>query len=363
MRHLFTVAASLLAVANAPAFVTIAWAAPAQPAAADCPPAGGLSFICGPKNPEDFAVLPDGRWLIASGMAEGGGLHLIDTKTKAWKRWIAPAGAKAAAAFADCDGPPDPERFSAHGLALRTTGKGRARLFVVGHGGREAVEVFDITLGDGEPALAWKGCVRAPDKVELNSVAAAPDGTLLATTLAVPGKSVSDAFYGQPTGAVYERRPGEAAFREVPGTSLPADNGIEISADGRTVYVAATPVQELTAFSRGRTWTKLWTAKLPDTSPDNVHWGPDGRLWAAGMADVEPGCGGRLMPKDGKIDLAGCPRGYRVTAVDPKTGKAELIAKGPALAAYSGTATALAAGGSLWISSFYMDRIAYRPWP
>ena len=36
---------------------------------AACAPSGGLSFICGVQNPEDLVLVPNTRWLIASGMA------------------------------------------------------------------------------------------------------------------------------------------------------------------------------------------------------------------------------------------------------------------------------------------------------
>ena len=45
-----------------------------------CTPSGGLNFICGLKAPEDFVLVPGTRWLIASGMEAGSGLHLIDTQ-------------------------------------------------------------------------------------------------------------------------------------------------------------------------------------------------------------------------------------------------------------------------------------------
>ena len=337
----------------------------AQPTSAspDCRSEGDLSFVCGPKKPEDLAVLPGTDWLIASGMEEGAGLHLIDTRTKRWRRWIAARPVKSDPRFPDCDSPPDPERFSAHGLALRAAAKGTARLFVVGHGEREAVEVFDITMSGAQPHLSWRGCARAPGELAFNSVAAAPDGTLLATVLLLPGKTFADAFAGKSTGAVFEWRPGDHAFRQVEGTSLPADNGIEISPDGKTVYVAATPVQAVTAFARGKTWRKLWTVTTPDTSPDNLHWAPNGMLYAAGMAENEPACGGPVKVVNGRLSLFDCPRGYRVAAIDPNTAEVHIVARGAAVADYSGTATALPAGGNLWLSSLSGNRLAYRPWP
>src|SRR6266508_3346280 len=54
---------------------------PAAQSAA-CTPAGGLSFICGVQNPEDLVVVPNSRWMLASGMAPGSGLHLVDTNAK-----------------------------------------------------------------------------------------------------------------------------------------------------------------------------------------------------------------------------------------------------------------------------------------
>jgi hypothetical protein len=79
----------------------------AQPTSAspDCRSEGDLSFVCGPRKPEDLAVLPGTDWLIASGMEEGGGLHLIDTRTRMWRRWIAARPVKPDPRFPDCDSP------------------------------------------------------------------------------------------------------------------------------------------------------------------------------------------------------------------------------------------------------------------
>ena len=358
MRKGVLISAALAGVALA---ATPASAQQAAPTAANCAPAGGLSFICGPKRPEDLAVLPGGRWLVASGIEEGGGLHLIDTRTKAWRRWIAPADGKADRRFTDCAAPPDPDRFAAHGLALAPGAKGRARLYVVGHGEREAVEVFDIATDGPEPALAWRGCLRAPDKIEFNGVAAAPDGALLVTVPALPGTSLLDAFEGKATGAIFEWAPGGGGFRKIEGTSLPHDNGIEISPDGKTVYVAAPPARAVTAYRRGATWRKLWSLSTPGMIPDNIHWGPNGKLYAGGFADDEPACG-PLEAVNGRVDF-GCPRGFRAAVIDPIAKSVAVVAKGAPVAGFQGGATALPAGGDLWISSPFANRLAYRPWP
>ena len=74
------------------------------------------------------------------------------------------------------------------------------------------------------------------------------------------------------------------------------------------------------------------------------------------MLDNEPACGG--APKD----EAGirCPRGYVVVTIDPKTMAVTELARGPATAAFTGTAIAMQIGNELWLGSFNADRLAYR---
>ena len=78
---------------------------------APCAPSGGLTFICGVPNPEDLVLVPNTRWLIASGMAPGSGLHLVDTRAKTVRNLYA-AGAPNTRAdrtkFAGCPGPARP---------------------------------------------------------------------------------------------------------------------------------------------------------------------------------------------------------------------------------------------------------------
>ena len=54
-------------------------------------------------------------------------------------------------------------------------------LYVVGHGGQEAVEVFRLDASGAAPTFTWVGCVVAPDMVGLNSVAVLPDGGFAVT--------------------------------------------------------------------------------------------------------------------------------------------------------------------------------------
>jgi hypothetical protein len=71
---------TILAISLACAAIGISLSIHAQAPA--CAPSGGLNFICGVQNPEDLVVVPNTRWIIASGMAPGSGLHAVDTQAK-----------------------------------------------------------------------------------------------------------------------------------------------------------------------------------------------------------------------------------------------------------------------------------------
>src|SRR5438093_6718329 len=89
---------------------------------AACAPSGGLNFICGLQAAEDLVLVPNTRWLVASGMTAGSGLHLIDTQAKTARTLFA-SGVSAARAdktrFSGCPGPLDPKQAVLHGLSLR----------------------------------------------------------------------------------------------------------------------------------------------------------------------------------------------------------------------------------------------------
>ena len=74
-----------------------------------CKPSGGLEFACGLKNPEDLVAVPGTKWIIASEMAAGVGIALIDTRDGSHSQ-IYPGPSPAAkhdTMFTECTTPPD----------------------------------------------------------------------------------------------------------------------------------------------------------------------------------------------------------------------------------------------------------------
>jgi hypothetical protein len=331
--------------------------------APSCAPDAGLTFICGVQNPEDLVPVPGTRFLLASGMAPGAGLNLVDTQARTVRPLYAPGTANARpdrARFATCPAPLDAKQAVLHGLALRPAPGGRYTVYATNHGGRESIEVFELTLAAGVPSAAWIGCVPLPPALAANSVAAFSDGTLVATVLMLPGRTFEDAFAFRNTGIVLQWTPGTPAFVELKGTELVANNGIETSPDDREFYVASTPTRRIYAFSRTTPGAgPLRFAQLKDFGPDNVRWAADNRLITAGLIDDEPACGGRPKDEQG----IRCPMGYAVATVDPKTMVATEIARGPRTPSFTGTAMAAVVGNELWLGSFLADRLAYRRLP
>ena len=232
---------------------------------------------------------------------------------------------------------------------------------MVGHGEREAIEVFDVDATGDVPVITWTGCVMTPEGMQANSVASLDDGSLLATIPLHTGVNISEAFIEKKTGAVYEWSPGDAGFTKIEGTEMPYANGIEVSADGQEFYIASSGLLKVLAFSNSNPTRLLRSSKTLSFIPDNLHMSDDGRLVTGGLEIADPVCGD--VPMSLEFDLekfASCPRPFTILAVDPQSMQGSVIASSPAHKHFSNITMALQVGTELWIGTFAGDRIAYR---
>ena len=329
-----------------------------------CDAAGEYAFVCGPKNAEDLVLVPGTKWIISSGMVEGGVLYLVDSEQKTFTELYpadAPRAQQDMETYGACPGSPDPNSFVTHGLNLRPGSNGHSTLYVVGHGGREAIEVFDVDANGDTPVLTWTGCITTPDEMEDNSDASMSDGSLLATIPLHTGNTISEALAGKLTGGVYQWSPGDSGFTLVQGTQMPYANGIEVSRDGREFYVASSGLFTVTAFSNTNPAHVLRSTEPFAFVPDNLHMSSDGNLITAGLNLDDPVCGS--VPQSEEFDLeafASCPRAFTVWTIDPQSMQGRALARGPANEKFSNITMALPVGDELWIGTFTGDRIAYR---
>ena len=150
-----------------------------------CDPDGTVKFVCGTTNPEDLYQVPSTPWVIASGRYSDseGPIYAVNTRDHS-TREIFPAGRLPPQHDGDtyraCPGPNTV--FQPHGLTLREGSGSVHTLYVVGHGAREAIEVFELDASGALPTMKWIGCIPAPEGTRrINSITALPGGYLGAT--------------------------------------------------------------------------------------------------------------------------------------------------------------------------------------
>lgn len=345
-----------------PAFLLLApFATSAAQAQDACEAAAGQTFICGVTNPEDLVSVPGTNAVISSGMVDGAGFYLIDPQSGA-VRTLGFDTKHDAATFPNCPQPPSPQTLNTHGLNIRTLSTGSTRLHVVGHGAREAIEVFEVSGEAAQTTLTWIGCVTMPEGLAANSVAAFADGGLVATVLFLNnGTTFADSVAGRPTGGVFEWAPGQGGFTFIEGSELAANNGIEVSADGSELYVVSSGRQTIVAMAHSNPTRELRSTRPLPFTPDNVHTGPDGRLYTAGMANDVPECGGPPNAQHTIPILAACPRGSIAVAIDTATMQDTVVVQTEKTPLFSNATMALPVGDEYWLGTFSGNRIARAP--
>jgi hypothetical protein len=331
--------------------MAVAWSGVlAGQAPADCGPAGNVQFVCGPQGPEDLVVVPGGQWVIASSYGGSGGLYVIRVSDRASTLaypGTAPRERLDAKTYPTCPGAPDAAakaKFITHGLSIQPGANSVHRLFVVVHGSRESVEVFEVDARSATPALTWIGCAVAPDPIGLNSVRFLPDGAFVATNFLARGIDAAaraKMLEGEKNGELWEWHPA-TGWNKIAGSEAAGANGLEISADGRWFYVAAWGSQSFFRLSRGQTPPKRDEIPL-GFRVDNIRWAADGSLLAAGQGGA-PGAQMSIIVK-----------------INPETLAVREVIREPANPAFGAGTVAVEVGSQIWVGSFRGDRIAIFP--
>ena len=320
------------------------------PRAAGCDPIGNVRFVCDQVGPEDLVPVPGSGWVLSSGMAANGAIRLInlhDRTTTALFPTATPKERLDRKTYDSCPGPIDPaekEKFRAHGLYLRAGRNSVHTLFVVHHGNRESIEVFELDARQKAPTLTWIGCAVAPDPLGLNSVVGLPDGGFVTTNFSPRGADAAGRgrmMAGENNGEVWEWHTG-TGWKIVPGSESAGANGLEISKDGKWLYIGGWGSQSFIRLSRGQTPVKRDAVGV-GFRVDNLRWAPDGALLAAGQGGTAPS------------------QTSNVVKVDPNTLKFQELVRYPYSDAFSSGTVAIQIGKEIWVGSVRGDRIAIFP--
>jgi hypothetical protein len=318
----------------------------AQPPAAPPPPpcSPGPNAVCGQNGPEDLVALGQ-DWAVASAMAAPGGVMTIRTRDRAPFTIYPAANAQTRPdknRYPDCPGPPDATNFTTHGVYVEPGSGPVHKLFTVAHGARESIEIFEVDTRPAIPVATWLGCVVAPNPIGLNSVRGLTDGGFITTNF-LPRGSTPEATQrmlgGEKNGELWEWHTA-TGWVKVPGSETAGANGVELSSDGTTLYVAAWGSQSFYRLSRGAAQPKRDEISL-GFRVDNIHFARDGSLYAAGQV----------------------AQGWKIVAIDPATLAVREIATQSDTPEFNAGTAVVEVGNTLWVGSFRGNRIAIIPLP
>lgn len=301
--------------------------------------------ICGfPGPPEDLEMFPDGRHLLASSYGGLRGQAAFPLQV------VDPVSLKTAPILTHyqedpevrwdeslCPSPPK-HPFPAHGIHLSQRNNESWQLLAVNHE-RESVEFFEVVLGEKSPELTWRGCIVMPEDSLLNDLVALPGGGFLVSHMITLGdhpeeEAVKVNEEQGPTGHVWRWQPG-LGIDKLPGSEGGNfTNGVEISPDGASVFIAETGTHRVkkVRYDSGEFEREV------STGADNLSWSPDGRLVIAGATE---------MPDEACLSGEGaCRVPFEVRAVEPETLNSEVL--------YSSDGAPMGAGTVAVILNEYM---------
>jgi SMP-30/Gluconolactonase/LRE-like region len=284
----------------------------------DCEPLGNARPVCGFQNPEDLAELPGGAAILVSEYAGMQGeavgdlaiLVLASDERRVLFRGVDPA-ARPTQGWGDATcRPPAGGKLLPHGIDLATRPDGKLALAVVQHAGRDSIELFEVTGSGIDWQVAWRGCVIAAADTWPNDVVWLPDGGLIYSSMMPRSEGLERMMKGDASpGFAMRWRAGEGSH-EIPGTRGALANGVEVTPDGKTLYLNLTRANEVRRIdlASGRV---EGAAKVP--GPDNSTWAPDGRLLVASIRSM--GQGDFAVCEH--VPPGACPIPFAIVAVDP----------------------------------------------
>jgi hypothetical protein len=317
--------------------------------------------VCGVSNPEDIGSLAGSPWLMVveqAAPAGASGLSALNGDTYEMIRF--PEESFHAAPGAKMEGEPTcvmPAKPMFGGLGARRRPGGGWRVVVIYYSdpGVAGVALLNVTLVGGKPHVALAGCVNTPKPYFLNDIASLPDGAFAATHMfdrevvaKDPEAHQQRMLNSQDTGYVVRWSKTEG-WVKVPNSGGSFPNGMDASADGKTLYFNETYGHAVNAIALDGTGRRRFLVKM---NPDNVTTAEDGSLILAG------GIGKPLVSTKGCINFRpqGCGFPSAIDRVDPATGAITrlFVDDGSHMA---GASVGVLLHDKIYIGSLWTDRI------
>ncbi len=274
--------------------------------------AGQCTIVPGVVGPEDHTIDPETGIVYLSGYDRVSAIGGDPKPGAIWTYDLNDPEAVPVNITPDADA-----GFQPHGISLYIAENGSRRLFVINHGNSEqAVDIFDVGEGALQEVTTVTGeLLRSPNDL----VAVSPDAFYFSNDhrfLADDFMRPFEDFLGLPmTDAVFYDG---TSFRSV-APSIKGANGINVSADGETVYLSAARGSALHVYNRDTASGDLTYQKtigLPGM-PDNIELLPDGQLLVA----LHPKAFDLLAHFADPVQTAPS----QVVKVDPESGDVETI--------------------------------------
>ncbi len=319
-----------------------------------CDSTDTIKTYCGFEKPEDLEPLGNTPWILVSVLGNfqradtEGGVFAINLESEETFRLI--ANVSPDPSTEQCGGAPD--RLRPRGFHVSDLADGGYRLLVVNAAGDQRIERYRIDFLDNRPSMTWQGCVRVPDSLLANDVAATVGDGLVVSHMYEPprtGWMTVKFMLGLHTGYAVAWD-AERGWRIVPGTDASIANGIEYDPKAGKVFVASTYGETLSIADLDGKEAK--TIRIPVQS-DNVTWSDDGRLIAVGHTGIP------LIGTSACRNAPGqtCSFPFAAVAIDPVTLRQEIIyAHSDGL--IPGASVALVKDGYIYFGTVFGDRVS-----
>ncbi len=326
-----------------------------------------FTVYCNYQNPEDLAVLPDGRHILVSEFGAivplsptnvQGNLSLLDTTDGRKKNLEIEMSDNV---WGDPECQRDSMVLSPHGIDINERLDGSYQLAIVNHMPTETIELFELREINDAWSLTWRGCVNAPVHGYFNDVALSSNGSFYVSQMY--DKNISLFMLAlldntkEDTGYVYHWRR-QNGFERLVNTDGAFPNGVELSDDENNLFINY-------AFGNKTSKYNLMSNSIEASFsmngiPDNITVDGD-YIWVGAQdhsgLDSLIYCG--VFAKDVFEDpmINQCPLPF--AAYQLRQSDLSLVNSYKYSNTVMGTATvALSLNGQLYIGTYHGDRIA-----